>query len=66
MHNSDVKVTDRVRNSIIELHPDTMQLCGMILGGPVLVETSGIQCVFRVWPFASLALGKFCLVTGSS
>nr|XP_039254377.1 LOW QUALITY PROTEIN: ATPase family protein 2 homolog [Styela clava] len=66
MERKDIKVSHNVKNSIVELHPDTMQLCEMRLGGPVVISTAPNQhgskmAAMRVWPNINIPLGKVAL-----
>nr|CAB3266520.1 spermatogenesis-associated protein 5 [Phallusia mammillata] len=60
---SDVKLNDRMRDTIVEVNPHTMQLCGMQIGSPVLMSQdfesdSTLKLAYRSWPSTNVPLGK--------
>ena len=53
--------TSEILCNIVEIHPNTMQLCGLIIGGPVALSSSTFTFAARVWPNASLQLHKVAI-----
>lgn len=54
------KISDTLCN-IIEIHPNTMKLCGMKIGGPVVLSSLDSTFAARVWPNVSLLLDKVAI-----
>ena len=50
-----------VLNNVIEIHPSTMQLLGLTIGGPVVLSSSTAAFASRVWPSFQLHLNRIAL-----
>ena len=54
-----------VLNDMVEIHPNTMQLCGLTIGGPVVLSSSTCAFATRVWPSFQLHLNHIALPSRS-
>ena len=46
---------------MIEMHPNTMQLCGVKIGGPLVLSFNSIAMACRAWPSMSLQVDKIAV-----
>ncbi|XP_078481022.1 ATPase family gene 2 protein homolog A isoform X1 [Ciona intestinalis] len=63
----DLKLPETITKSIVEINPQTMQLCGMHIGGPVILQTqlsevdTPTNIALRSWPSSQTPLGKISM-----